>query len=288
MKFALDILNQILITLWHVLPWLAVAGLVFAVLSRISPCNRGRPWWQKRGLATDFSYWVFVSIFTRYLRIWLTVALTVWLFHISDDRKIVDFYVHGHGPVAALPLWFQALLYFVGADFALYWSHRVFHRGVLWKYHAVHHASEDLDWISAARFHPLNLMFGAAAVDIAALLCGISPEIFIVMGPFNTLSSCLVHANLDWTFGPLRHVIASPVFHRWHHDEKTYDRNFSGALSLWDWMFGTFHMPRGASPQSYGIEDKNMPEGLLAQLVYPLIQAEPDAIGVAQLPEPSV
>ncbi len=50
------------------------------------------------------------------------------------------------------------------------------------------------------------------------------------MGPFNTITSCLVHANLNWTFGPLRHVLVSPVFHRWHHDEKTYDRNFAGTL----------------------------------------------------------
>ncbi len=92
MKIALDVLYQMLITLWHVLPWLAGAGLVFAVLSRLSPCNQGRPWWEKRGLVTDFAYWIFVPIFTRYLRIWVTVTLTIWLFHISDGQKIADFY----------------------------------------------------------------------------------------------------------------------------------------------------------------------------------------------------
>jgi sterol desaturase/sphingolipid hydroxylase (fatty acid hydroxylase superfamily) len=270
------------------MPWLAGAGLVFAVLSRLSPCNQGRPWWEKRGLATDLAYWIFVPIFTRYLRIWVTVTFTVWLFHISDGQKIADFYANGHGPVAALPLWFQAVLYLVGTDFMLYWSHRVFHQGALWKYHAVHHATQDLDWISAARFHPLNLMFGVAAADIAALLCGISPQIFVVMGPVNTITSCLVHANLNWTFGPLRHVIASPVFHRWHHDEKTHGRNFAGSLSLWDWMFGTYHMPEGALPQSYGIDDRNMPEGLFAQIVYPLTQgAGPADIAQAGLAEPT-
>jgi hypothetical protein len=107
---ALNVLHQILITLWHVLPWLAASGLVFAVLSHISPCNQGRPWWEKRGLLTDLSYWIFVPVFTRYLRIWVTVTLTIWLFHISDGQKIADFYTHGHGPVAQLPLWFQAIL----------------------------------------------------------------------------------------------------------------------------------------------------------------------------------
>src|SRR5579875_2780446 len=89
-RIAFDILSQILITLWHVAPWLLVAGLVFAALSHFSPCNQGRPWWKKRGLATDLSYWIFVPIFTRYLRIWVTVAITVWLFHMTDGQKIAD------------------------------------------------------------------------------------------------------------------------------------------------------------------------------------------------------
>jgi len=58
---------------------------------------------------------------------------------------------------------------------------------------------------------------GHGAVDVVALLCGVSPDIFLVVGPFDIITSCLVHANLNWTFGPLRYVVASPVFHRWHH-----------------------------------------------------------------------
>ena len=99
MKLAGEVLDQLLLTLWHVLPWLAGLGLVFAVLSRISPCNAGKPWWEKRGLFTDMAYWIFVPIFARYLRIWVTVFVTIWLFQISDGQKIADFYLHGHGPL---------------------------------------------------------------------------------------------------------------------------------------------------------------------------------------------
>ena len=74
MKLALEALDQLWLTLWHVLPWLAGLGVAFAVLSRLAPCNEGRPWWEKRGLFTDLSYWIFVPIFTRYLRIWVTVC----------------------------------------------------------------------------------------------------------------------------------------------------------------------------------------------------------------------
>ncbi|HWA70015.1 MAG TPA: sterol desaturase family protein [Rhizomicrobium sp.] len=272
MKLALAALDQLLVTLWHTLPWLAGLGLVFAVLSRLSPCNAGRPWWRKHGLATDLSYWIFVPIFLRYLRIWVTVWLTIMIFHINDGQKIADFYLHGHGPLSTMPLWIQGLIYLVGADFVLYWIHRAFHQGFAWKYHAVHHAPRDVDWTSAARFHPVNLALGTAAVDIAFLLAGVSPDIFLVIGPFNIITSCMVHANLNWTFGPLRYVLVSPVFHRWHHAMDVRDRNFASTFAIWDVMFATAYMPQGVLPQSYGIDDEAMPEGLMPQLVYPLLQ----------------
>lgn len=275
MTIAYQVLVQIFLTLWHVLPWLVGLSLVFALLSRWSPCNEGRPWWEKRGLFTDVCYWIFAPVFSRYIRIWATVALTIVLFGISDGQQIAEFYENGHGPLSHLPLWVQGTIYLIGTDFALYWIHRGFHRGFLWKYHAVHHASEDVEWISAARFHPVNLILGTGLVDVVALLSGISPWIFVVIGPFNVISSCMVHANLNWTFGPLRYVISSPVFHRWHHAADVCDKNFAGTFAIWDWMFGTFHMPAGQLPRNYGIDDKQMPEGLVPQMLYPIMQRGP-------------
>lgn len=274
MKLALEALNQLFVTLWHVLPWLASLAIVFTLLSRFSPCNNGKPWWEKRGLLTDLGYWIFVPIFTRYLRIWVTVFLTIWIFNITEGQQIADFYLHGHGAIATLPLWLQGIIYLVAADFALYWIHRAFHRGMLWKYHAIHHAPKQVEWLSAARFHPVNLALGTAAVDIAFLLAGVSPDIFLVIGPFNIITSCMVHANLDWTFGPLRHVLVSPVFHRWHHAMEVQGKNFASTFSLWDRIFGTWYMPQGAVPKQYGIDDDAMPEGLWAQIAYPLVQRE--------------
>jgi sterol desaturase/sphingolipid hydroxylase (fatty acid hydroxylase superfamily) len=274
MKVASEMLWQFAVTLWHVVPWLAGMGLVFAVLSGLAPLNGGRPWWQKHGLLTDLAYWIVIPVFVRYLRIWVTVCLTIVIFHIADGQKIADFYEHGHGPVAHLPFWVQIIGYLVITDFLLYWNHRAFHRGILWKYHAIHHASKDLEWTSAARFHPVNQALGAAAVDVLALLVGISPGIFLVVGPFNIITSCLVHANLNWTFGPLRYVFASPVFHRWHHARAVTDKNFASTFPIWDVMFGTAHMPAGARPSDYGIDDAEMPDGMWAQIAYPLVQRD--------------
>jgi len=260
-------------SLGYVLPYLAIGAVAFTALTYFSPCNAGRPWWNKRGLVTDLTYWIFIPVLTRFARIGFTVLFTVYLLGITGADQIAAFYAHGHGPLARMPLWLQIAFYLLVSDLVLYWIHRGFHRGVLWKYHAVHHASEDLEWTSAARFHPINIIFGTTLVDILMLVAGIKPDVFIFLMAFTTLMSAFVHANLDWTFGPLKYVFVSPVFHRWHHAqlERTADRNFAVNFAFFDVLFGTFHMPEGERPASYGIADDNMPSGLGMQLLYPLL-----------------
>ena len=85
----------------------------------------------------------------------------------------------------------------------------------------------------------------------------------------NSLMGPLAHANVDWTFGPLRYVIVSPVYHRWHHvkDPAVYNRNFAPTFPIWDLMFGTCYMPKGVLPSSYGVE--GVPPHFLAQMIWP-------------------
>ena len=271
LSFWMTVVDGVTHTLMRVLPYLIAMGVGFALLSWWSPANGGRPWWKKRALATDMCYWLVVPLLQRYGRIGLTVAFTVYVLGINTADGIVKFFDHGHGPLAALPFWAQFAIYLIGTEFALYWIHRAFHGSSLWRFHAVHHASEDVEWISAARFHPINILLGSVLVDVAALLAGITPDVFVLLAPFATVSSAFVHANLSWTFGPLKYVFASPVFHRWHHTLEHGNQNFAGTFSLFDWMFGTFYMPEGQVPENFGLgEGEPMPESFGRQVLYPL------------------
>ena len=258
-------------TIEKVVPITFALALVFSVLSYFSPCNPGAPWWQRRELVTDVVYWIFVPVFARVLRIGLLVVGAGVVFNIHDADELIAFYDNGHGPLSHLPLWVQALLFLVASDFMLYWLHRLFHGGEFWKYHAVHHSSEELDWISAARFHPVNLVLGTISVDVILLMAGISPNIMLWVGPFTTFHSAFVHANLNWTLGPLRYVIATPVFHRWHHTplEQGGNTNFAGTFPIWDILFGTFRMPEGRLPDNYGRDEATMPTEIVGQLAFP-------------------
>ena len=57
-------------------------------------------------------------------------------------------------------------------DFIGYWTHRLFHGRVLWRFHAVHHRSTQVDWLSAVRLHPVNDAGAKVAQSLPLLFMG--------------------------------------------------------------------------------------------------------------------
>jgi sterol desaturase/sphingolipid hydroxylase (fatty acid hydroxylase superfamily) len=249
-------------------------AVVFTVLTWFWACNPGKPWWQKEDLITDLCYWVFIPVMTRYLRIGMLIVGAALLFGITTADGLIAFYDNGHGPLASLPLAVQMIIFLVGEDLIMYWSHRIFHGHTMWKYHAVHHSTEELEWISAARFHPVNLFLGSVLADVVMLLIGISPNVLVLLGPLTIAHSAFVHANLDWTLGPFKYVIATPVFHRWHHTaaDRGGEKNFAATFPILDIIFGTFYMPKGELPDKYGIAERDYPTDFAGQLARPFTQ----------------
>ncbi len=261
-------------TLLKIVPVTVGLALVFTVLTEFFACNPGQRWWQKRELVTDLVYWFFIPLIARFVRIGLMVMGAALIFDIHGTDALVAFFDDGFGPLARLPLWAQAFVFLFASDFIMYWSHRMFHGRTMWKWHAVHHSSEEVDWISAARFHPVNLFLGSVAADVILLLAGISPNVMLWVGPFTIAHSAFVHANLAWTLGPFKYVIASPVFHRWHHTaaDRGGSKNFAGTFPVLDLLFGTFYMPKDELPDAYGVDDPAFPSSFGGQMVYPFKQ----------------
>jgi len=275
-------------TFLKVVPISLALAAVFTILTTFWACNPGVAWWRKKDAITDICYWFFIPVMARYFRIGLLIAGAAVLFHITTADGLIAFYENGHGPLATLPLAAQMIIFLVGEDFITYWTHRWFHGKQLWKYHAVHHSSEELDWISAARFHPINVFFGTVVADVALLIAGISPNVFVVLGPITIAHSAFVHANLDWSLGPFKYVIASPIFHRWHHTlpDRGGEKNFAATFPVLDLIFGTFYMPAGERPDRYGIDDREFPAGFGAQLMYPFTRRATDFAEIVKQASP--
>jgi sterol desaturase/sphingolipid hydroxylase (fatty acid hydroxylase superfamily) len=224
----------------------------------------------RRGFWTDLAYWAFTPFVTRVVT-GVGVAIVAYPVAFAIYGKVDrDLIMHGHGPLSQLPLWAQVAGILVLSDFVGYWMHRCFHAGRLWKFHAVHHSSVDLDWLSAVRLHPVNDVVMRIAGILPILLMGFAPIAVAGVLPILTLMAILVHANVDWDWGPLCSVIVSPCFHRWHHTDETAarDRNFAGLLPIWDIVFGTYYMPPDRRPAAFGTA-ASVPDGLIGQLAYP-------------------
>jgi lathosterol oxidase len=156
------------------------------------------------------------------------------------------------------------------ADFAGYWKHRMMHTRLLWPFHAVHHSSEEVDFLSNERQHPLETVLTNFLLFGPLVLFGFPPAIIGVAAAIRRTHSVYEHTNLRFSYGPLSYLFVSPTFHRWHHssDADVVDKNYANVFSLFDWMFGTYHVPTDrSSPNTYGIA--GFPRTFWGQLVQP-------------------
>jgi sterol desaturase/sphingolipid hydroxylase (fatty acid hydroxylase superfamily) len=262
-------------TFLSVLGALLVLSAIFLVIEQVAGrmVGRGRPQpVLRRGWKTDLVYWFMTALITspvvRLVAIVPFALLILAKVTTIDVLRLGDY--RGFGPLARQPVWLQAVQIYALADLCGYWSHRLFHRGRWWPFHAVHHSSEELDWLGSLRVHPVNEMVNKLAQSTPILLLGYNPTVTLSAAPVLTLYAIFLHANVNWDFGPLRTVIATPVFHRWHHskDREAWDKNFAGLLPVWDIVFGTYYMPRGRWPENFGIHEP-MPQGYLGQMWAP-------------------
>jgi sterol desaturase/sphingolipid hydroxylase (fatty acid hydroxylase superfamily) len=251
----------------------AALAIFFTLLSifQSQASSRGKTWWKNPGLVSDICHALVNSVLAPYLRV---ACLTLMVFFVAGKGSpdaVSDYFKIGRGLFQGLPFWWQAAIYLVFGDLLLYWIHRAFHGRRFWKFHAIHHSATQVDWTTAYRNHPVNFMLQQSFAGAAMLVLGISLEVVAFFIPWEVFSAAFVHANLKWSFGPLKYVIATPVFHRWHHGlpDDGGNSNFAPTFAFWDVLFGTFYMPAGRLPLEFGVDDPNFPENYLLQFSYP-------------------
>ena len=245
------------------LAWMAGLAIAFGLLAKLMPCNRGMHWWTDLNAAgTDMLYWFAMPVVLRSCRTWLLSAALMLLFSGATP---------GFDAIRTWPIWLQCVGILIVQDVLLYWIHRAFHTRLAWSFHAVHHSPQTLDWRSATRFHLVNQLLSFVLADVIVLLLGFSTEALLTLVPFNIVYSSMVHANLNWTFGPLRYLFASPVFHRWHHvaEGEGIDKNFASTFPILDVVFGTFYMPPNQLPERFGNGEPDFPDDFFGQLIHP-------------------
>ena len=173
--------------------------------------------------------------------------------------------------IEARPMWAQAIFALAVGDLGVYASHRLAHTiPWLWRFHAVHHSAEEMDWLVGFSFHPIDLLLLRLASLGPLVALHVTPAAIAIFVAVSAWQGWLVHANVRVPYGPLRWLVVSPEFHHWHHsaEREAYDKNFASLVASWDVLFGTVHLPRGRQPQHYGIEDR-VPRSWRDRMVQP-------------------
>jgi len=214
--------------------------------------------------ALDLTYFFINSLLIEVLTI-MTLQPAAILFDWARSATVTTF-------VSGLPLLVQVPLVILAADFTQYWVHRTFHVvPFLWRFHAIHHSAECMDWLAGSRLHLVDAIVTRGLTYVPIFALGFSqPAIFIYVF-IVAAQATFIHANVAWEFRPIRRVIATPAFHHWHHaaEREAIDKNFAVHTPIWDLLGGTFYLP-DRWPAAYGLhQGGDVPTRWTTQLIYP-------------------
>lgn len=254
--------------------WLVLLVAIFVPLERLCAVHPAKIW--RKQIGVDLAWYFINSLLPA-------AILSFPLAFLSRALRGVDpggFY----SAVAGAPLWLKIFLMLLVNDIGAYWGHRALHASpFLWRFHAIHHSAEHLDWLVNTRAHPVDMVFtrlsGLAPVYLLGLAYTTGPHIdpaVAIITIFGTLWTFFIHANIKVRLGPLNWLISSPAFHHWHHtNDQHRDHNFAFVFPLIDRLFGTAWLPM-QWPSAYGISAK-VPSTLAGQFFDPLDPAHQSA-----------
>jgi len=157
-------------------------------------------------------------------------------------------------------------------DIFYYWFHRAQH-GVpfLWRFHRVHHSIEEMSAVSSYHHVAEEFMQYLAVVIPIALFLKIDAEaVPWLVTTLVATHNYFIHSSMNVNIGPLRYIFADNHYHRIHHslEPKHFNRNFSTATPLWDFLFGTAYFPKGEWPKT-GLAEVPEPRSVKDYLAMP-------------------
>ena len=265
--------------------WLLVAFayaslLTTGILEWVQPYCRD--WRRSHGdIRADIAHQFLTSFIAQFIRVFLVVGFFLWI-----DRSAEDFAL----PIwpAHWPLWAQAVLALLVAEFADYWRHRSFHQWrPAWRLHAVHHSPTRVYFLNANRFHVFDALVNSLISAGILALCGATKEAVYLVGIFTGLHGPWQHANVHYRLGWMNWIFAGAELHRWHHSTRISEcnTNYGNNLIVFDTLFGTrFLPPRRQNTRHIGLGAplSGFPKSWLGQQLAPFrwrsLQANPEQV----------
>lgn len=144
-------------------------------------------------------------------------------------------------------LWGTIIISFLVLDLFGGWlvhftQHKTF---LLWRFHVVHHADNNVDVTTGLRHHPIESVLRGLFFFMGIFLSGAPMFAVMIFQSILVLFVAFTHANIRLP-KKLDHIISlvlvSPNMHKVHHhwQQPFTDTNYGAVLSVWDRLFGTF------------------------------------------------
>ena len=273
---------SVVIEIAHLSVWLMGLVVIFVPLERVFSARPQKIF--RKGIGVDLAYY-FISGLVPAVLLSVPVGVLAWLAHR---------YVPGFVQEAAVSLtpWARIVAGLILVDLGYYWGHRWCHEvPFLWRFHAVHHSAEEMDFLVSSRAHPFDIVFGHFCGLVPLYVLGLTgptvqqggSDVALVVKVIGIVWWFFIHANLNWRFGPIEWLISTPAFHHWHHTKTgPIDRNYCATWPWIDWLFGTLYLPNEL-PSDYGITGP-MSNSLVDQLLNPIF---PPVAVATPVPEPT-
>lgn len=229
----------------------------------VRPAARFAPGWR-----TNIG-WYFVNGLTALFLLGPPALALTWAVHALLPDAITS-------AGAGLPLWARMIAAMIVGEIGFYWGHRLSHQiPLFWRFHAVHHSAEHINFLVNTRAHPVDIVFtrlcGLMLLYATGLASPVGPNsgfIPVLVLFVGSLWSFFIHANVRVRLGWFEQILSTPAFHHWHHSRRDHiDRNYAAMLPVMDRVFGTFYLPK-SWPADYGT-DTPMPVDLAGQALAP-------------------
>ena len=252
---------------WFILDLLG-STMIFVAFEKLWPIYSQpvfRPRWQ-----TDFTYFV-----VNHFLVGLILLIVNFLVHRFFAWAQFETLQH---LIISLPFLAELFLILLAADFVQYWVHRAYHQvPFLWRFHAIHHSVEYMDWMAGSRLHMFELISTRVAVLGIIYVLGFSKEVMdayiIIVGFHAVFNHANVRLPMIFSCAPLKYFLVTPDFHHWHHssEQLALDRNYAAHFAFIDYLFGTAVKSDQRFPEKYGVLGDYMPDGFLKQQAFPFI-----------------
>ncbi len=219
----------------------------------------------RKGWRTDLAYFFVSHLLIQFILLFVTTFTEDW-FGWTALAPVQN-------GIRSMPIWLQFIVATFAADLCQYTCHRFHHKiPMLWRFHAVHHSAEHMDWLAGSRTHLIEILVTRSIVMLPLYALGFEMAALNAYITLVGVQAVAIHANVGINFGWLRYIIATPQFHHWHHakNHKYMDANYAVHLPVIDMILGTYRCPKDEWPEEYGIVSGKPPEGIWKQFWFPL------------------